>query len=811
MYKNYFSVALRNLLRHKFYSLINILGLTIGLVCFMMIALFVLDELSYDKFFKDSDRTYRVDFIGKLNGAEIKASTVGPPVARSLKADYPEVEESTRLRVTGNWFIKEKGTVETFKEETVLMAEQNFFEFFGLPMVYGDPATCLERPNTLVMDLSTSRKMFGDENPVGKVLVLDNEADYEVTGVYEDIPQNAHFHHNILLSMKTFKWTEDNDNWLNTSFHTYLKLSKGTTKEEFEAKFPEVIDKYCAPLIKRFLNMEMSEFMNGDNGLSFELFPLGDIHLYSAYNDELANNGDIKYVFIFSIIALFILTLACINFMNLSTARSANRAKEVGVRKVMGAFKRQLIIQFIMETIFLTFVSFLLAIVLTIILLPYFGELASKTMDFGVLISPKYLLIMLIVVVAVGVAAGSYPAFYLSAFKPAEVLKGKVVQGVKSGPVRSILVVFQFSISIIMIIGTAIVFDQLSFIQNKKLGFDKEQVIMVKDVWILREAAGAFGDEVRKNANVISSSLSNFTPVTDNGNNDLHFTDPVSTSENSLVINEAWVDADFDDVLGIQLREGRFFSKDLPSDTAACIMNVAAIKAFGYEDPIGKKLYSIEGDENGEYTVGYRIIGVMEDFHFKSMKSKIEPLVLKVGKYPSWLLVKTGTGDIAETLDFLKRTWSDFAPGQPFAYHFMDQRFDQIYVGERKVGQVFTVFAVLAVIIACLGLFGLAAFTAEQKTKEIGVRKALGASVSDIVNLLSINFLKLVMVAFFVAIPVSYMAMTKWLEDFAYRTDIRITTFVMAGFLAMVIAWVTISSQSWLAARANPVKSLRDE
>lgn len=815
MFKNYFNVALRNLIRHKFYSILNILGLTIGLVCFMMISLFVLDEMSYDKFFKDSERIYRVDFYGKLNGASLESSNVGFPTAPALKADYPEVEDAIRLNETGNWFIREKGKTETFKEENVLMGDANFFEFFSVNLIYGDPKTCLQRPNTIVMDLSTSQRMFGEENPVGKVLVLDNEDDYEVTGVYEDLPNGTHFHHNIILSMLSFfKESESsNDQWLSTNFNTYIRLREGVGKEDFDLKFTQVIDKYCAPLISQYLNMDMDEFSTSGNIIGFELFPMTDIHLYSDKQDELEVNGDIKYVYIFSAVALFILLLACINFMNLATARSANRAKEVGVRKVMGAFKGQLVNQFISEAVLLSLVSGIIALVLVILLLPNFEVLASKSLDITQVFTWQYLALIGSIVLAVGFLAGSYPAFYLSSFRPAEVLKGKVRQGIKSGPIRSILVVFQFSISIIMIIGTAIVFDQLAYIQNKKLGFDKDQIIMVKDAWILREKAQAFKEEVKRNPNILEASLSGFTPVGTRNNSNLHFNGMVPSTENSLVINQAWIDYDYLDLMGMEMDEGRFFSKDYGNDTAVCILNEAAVKAFGYEKPLGDKIYSHGGqDENGEVEiVGYKIIGVVKDFHFESLRDKISPLIMRLDDGTGYAMFKIQGSDIQNTISSIAATWDEFAPGQPFSYTFLDQKFDLQYAAEQKVGEIFSVFAVLAIFIACLGLFGLAAFTAEQKTKEIGIRKALGASVTNIVGLLSKNFMKLVAISFFISVPVSYWGMKQWLDDFAYRTEIKPLTFIIAGVLAFAVALATMSFQSWKAARVNPVKSLRDE
>ncbi|MEP4533019.1 MAG: ABC transporter permease [Cyclobacteriaceae bacterium] len=812
MLRNYFRVAIRSLLRHKFYSILNILGLTIGMVCFMMISLFVLDELSYDQFHKDANRIFRVDFMAQLNGEAIESSNTGAPTAKALKEDYPEVEDATRLNATGNWFIKEKGTTKTFKEEHVLMADPNIFDFFTVELIYGDPKTCLERPNTLVMDRTTAQKMFGDVNPVGKILVLDNEDDYEVTGVYEDLPDNSHFHQNILLSMITFYQPWQNDAWLSTNYNTYIKLQEGVTKADFEPKFTEVIEKYCAPLIMRYLNMNLEEFGSSGNQLAFSLFPMKDIHLKSHKQDELEANGDIKYVYIFSAVALFILVLACINFMNLATARSANRAKEVGIRKVMGAFRKQLVSQFISEAVMLTFISCVLSFIIAALLLPNFGELAAKSFAIGELIRWEFVALMAGLVLVVGLFAGSYPAFYLSAFRPAQVLKGKVRQGMKSGPIRSALVVFQFSISIIMIIGTAVVFDQLAFIQNKKLGFEKDQILMVNDAWILRDKAESFKNEVMRSSNIEDATLATFTPVSNVGNSDVHHKDPVATASNSIVINQAWVDYNYLDVMGMEMADGRFFSRDFGGDSTVCVLNEAAVKAFGYENAIGDKLYHAEDGPDGELIMeGNTIVGVVKDFHYASLKEKIGPLVIRLGRGNGFALFKLKGQDVKSTVETISNTWDEFAPGQPFSYTFMNQRFNSMYEAEQKVGEIFTVFAVLAIFIACLGLFGLAAFTAEQKTKEIGIRKALGASIASIVTLLSKNFIKLVLISFAISIPVSYFTMKEWLNDFAYRTDIKPLTFVIAGVVALVVAWVTMSFQSWKAARVNPVKSLRDE
>lgn len=811
MFKNYFNIALRNLLKHKFYSLLNITGLSIGLACFMFIALFIQHELTYDQFHEDADRIYRVDFRATLNGEDHIAANVGAPTGAAMKNDFPEIEDAIRLDDTGNWFIKRKGAMDSFKEEFVMRADSNFFSFFSVDMIYGDKANALNRPRTLVLDETTSKKIFGDIDPVGEVLVLDNRTDYEVTGVYADLPDNSHFHHNIILSMSSFDWIMTDNNWLSTNFATYIKLKEGATPEGVTAKIPTMIETYCAPLIEQFLNMNMEEFASSGNALGFSIMPLTDIHLHSQKMGELEANGDIKYVYIFSAIALFILILACINFMNLSTARSANRAKEVGVRKVMGVYKSQLIAQFLAEAILISLISAVIAYGVTFTALPAFNDLAGKDLSYLQLFDGWFLTFIFGIILIVGLLAGSYPAFYLSMFRPVEVLKGVIRTGMKSGPIRSTLVVFQFAISIMMIIGTSIVFDQLSFIQDKKLGYEKEQIIVVNDAWILRDKVETFKNEASRNASIINSTVTSFSPTGWNGNSDLYFKNPSAAADESLVTNEAVVDHDFLNTLQMDMADGRFFSKDFPSDSTVIVINETAARKFGFDDPVGKNLYCYEGSNDQPEVVAYKIIGVVKDFHFESLRTNIAPLLMRLGESNGYALFKVQNNDIDATVAHLQSTWERFVQGQPFEYHFMDQQFDALYDQEAKIGQIFTVFALLAIVIACLGLFGLASFTAEQKNKEIGIRKTLGASVPNIVNMLSKNFIKLVAISYVIAAPVAYYGMNFWLEDFAYRTSMKPMTFILSGAIAIGIAWFTISVQSWKAARSNPALSLRSE
>lgn len=810
MLKNYLNVAVRNLLKHKFYSIINILGLSIGLTCFLFIALFVQNEFSYDKNHPQADQIYRMDFSGSINGNEFITALMSAPAAATMKADYPEVIDAFRFRSTGNWFIKRKGKELTFKEENVINADPNFFKFWDTKLIAGDPENCLSRPHTLVIDATTAKKIFGDENPVGQIVVLDNKTDYEVTGVYEDFPENSHFHYNIMLTMEDREDANSNM-WMSFNFNTYLKLKEGTDPRALEVKFPDLLESKIGPEIQKFMNMSLEEFGSTGNYAGFSLFPLKDIHLNSDKLGELEANGDIKYVYIFSAIGIFILILACINFMNLATARSANRAKEVGLRKVLGAFRSQLIRQFISEAMLISFLSMLVAFGLAAVLMPYFNELAGKSFLATAIFSTDFMVIMLVIMVIVGLISGSYPAFYLSKFQPVETLKGKLNLGFKSGKIRSALVVIQFTVSIIMIVGTAIVFDQLSYIQNKKLGFDKNQVIMINDAWILGDKVTAFKNSTLQDSRITSATIASFLPVGTSNNNNVYYTGKNVNGNETHILNNHWIDYDYIKTLGMEIIDGRAFSKDFPSDSTAAILNEAAAKQMGFKTPVGSYITTYDGKQDSLYPVSYKVIGVVKDFHFRSLKENIDPLVFHMGKSTGYVALKVNTTELEATIDYVKTLWDDMAPGQPFAYSFMDERFDRIYASEKQIGKIFGVFAFLAIFLACLGLFGLAAFTAEQKRKEIGIRKVMGASVSHIVNKLSLNFIKLVAVAFILASPVAYFGMKLWLEDFVYRTEIKIWIFILAGIVSAGIAWLTMSVQSWKAARANPVNSLRNE
>ncbi|MEQ9425574.1 MAG: ABC transporter permease [Cyclobacteriaceae bacterium] len=811
MVKNYINVALRNLLKHKFYSGINILGLTVGITCFLMIFLYVQHELSYDKFHTGYEDIYRLDFSGILNAEEIIIAVASAPAKDALVADFPEVIDGIRFRTQGNFLVKQKDGTETLKEENVSYVDANFFDFFTVPLIRGDEKSALSAPNTLALSESASKKYFGDEDPIGKVLVLDNRHDYEVTAVYEDIPNNSHFDFDMLLSMEGLEEARM-PIWMSFNFNTYFKLQPGTDPAVVDAKFPAIVKKYIGPEIQRFMGASFDEFAAAGNKMAYFLFPMTDIHLQSDKMAELAPNGDIKYIYIFSAVAFFILLIACINFMNLSTARSANRSKEVGIRKVMGAYRHQLIRQFLAEAMIMSLVSFLLALAFTALLLPYFNDLAAKSLQFSDLINPTFIGSAVAAMLFVGLIAGSYPAFYLSGFRPVEVLKGKLNLGMKSGGLRSVLVVFQFWLSVIMIAGTAVVFDQLDYIQNKKLGFDKDQIIMLHDAWVMGDKVESYKNEVLQNTKILNGTITSFLPVGTSNNNTVFFPGTSPEGQNTYVMSNWRVDYDYIPTLGMELVAGRNLSRDFPSDSLGIIINEAAARQLGFEDPLGETITTFGGDDpsSPEYD-SYKIVGVVKDFHYESLRTNITPLVLYLGHSRGYVSFKIQGNDVQETVSFLQKKWDEFAPGQPFAYSFLDQRFSSIYENEQKIGNIFSVFAFLAIFIACLGLFGLAAFTAEQRYKEIGVRKVLGASITSIMALLSKEFIKLMIIAFVLAVPLAYYGMDLWLQDFAFRTELQPMTFVLAGVITFVISWTTMSFQSLRAARTNPVKALRDE
>jgi putative ABC transport system permease protein len=806
MIRNHFIVALRNLYRNKAFTAINIFGLAIGISTCLLIMLFVQNELSYDSFNAKADRIVRVIFRGSVQGEKMKEAMVMPPVAQTLKSEYPEVLEATRLRTFGVPRISYGNR--TFKESAFAYADSNFFQVFTLPFIKGDSKTALLEPNAVVISETVAQKYFGKENPIGKVLVFkDLNTSFKITGLMQNMPVNSHFHFDIFASMASFPQSRE-FSWMTSEYYTYLVLPKGYDYKKLEAKLPQDVEKYMGSQLQKAFGMNYTQFRQKGNELGLYLQPLKDIHLHSDLNLELEPVGDIRYVYIFSAIAVFMLLIACINFMNLSTAGASKRAREVGIRKVLGSLKRQLVRQFLLESLLITGFALLLSIILVYWSLPFFNKLSGKNLSLNLLSSPWVIPGLMIFGLFTGILAGSYPAFFLSSFKPVKVLKGKFASNNKTAGLRSGLVVFQFFISIILIVGTMTVHKQLAFIQNTKLGYNKEQVLIVQEAYWLGKNQDVFRQQLLRDPRVVSVSASGYLPAGYTYNNNfMVYAD--NNSDQFVKTLRYDIDYNYIQTLGIQIAEGRNFSTSFGTDSTAIIINEETAKAFGWgKNALGHNLTRTENDGT-KFT--YHIIGIVKNFHFKSFHEPISPLVMVLSNNSENIIVKIKTKDITGLLNTLKKNWTGLKAEVPFSYSFLDDRFNNTYQSEQRTGLMLSIFAGLTIFVACLGLFGLATFTAEQRTKEIGIRKVLGATVTSIVSLLSKDFLKLVFIAFTIASPIAWFMMNKWLQDFAYRTDISWWIFILAAGLAIMISLITVSFRAIRAATNNPVDSLRSE
>ncbi|WP_153800070.1 ABC transporter permease [Foetidibacter luteolus] len=803
MLKNYFKIAYRSFLKNKAFSLINILGLSIGIsVCFI-IMLFVQDELSFDRFNTKADRTYRIVFNASINGGKINEANVMPPVAQALMNDYPEVEEATRLHVDGRPKVAYKD--KSFKDAELAFVDANFFNVFTLPFIKGDAKTALLQPDAVVITKEQVHKFFGDEEPIGKVLIFNNNNPLKVTGVIDKVPANSHFHFDMFGSMATLDEARQ-PTWMASNFFTYLVLKKGFSYKKLEAKLPGMVEKYMGPQIQQEMGLSLAQFRTKGNELGFVLQPLTDIHFYSHSNFELGPSGDIRYIYIFSAVAFFMLLIACINFINLSTAGASKRAKEVGLRKVMGSGKPALIQQFLLESVLITCVALVLSTVFVQMALPVFNDLSGKNLSLG--FSFKPLAVLLSLGLLVGLLAGIYPAFFLSSFKPITTLKGNLTAGKKSFGLRSSLVVFQFFISVSLITGTIVIYQQMNFIRSAKLGYDKEHLLVLNNSWALGKNEKYFKEQLLKDPRVINITVSGYKPAGPSfNNNSLAY--PEGREDMMMKTLEYKIDEQYIPTLGMQMAAGRNFSATFPTDSLGMIINESAARAFGWgNNAVGKRIIR-ENSHRGK-NVAFTVVGVVKDFHFKSLHEAITPLLM-VLQPESGIIVKVRAEHISDLLAGIKTQWQKLTSEEPFSYAFMDELYNQTYAAEQKTGRILNIFTALTIIVACMGLFGLATYTAERRSKEIGIRKVLGASVAQVTTMLSGDFLKLVAIGCVIAFPLSYFVMHKWLQDFAYRIDMSWWMFLLAAAAAILIAVATVSFQAIKAALVNPVKSLRNE
>lgn len=799
MLRNYFKIGVRSLAKHRIFTLINVSGLAIGFACCILIGVYISDELSYDRFHQHADKTYRLtrEFKSPDGSTSLHLSRLAPPFVPLLKTDFPEMEMMTRFIQFGGPIRYED---KLFDETNIGWADNHIFDVFSFEFVSGNPEEALAEPNSMVISEEIEQKYFEDESALGKVLKFNNQASLKITGVFKEMPENSHFQMDMIgdfANIEAFYGGRENmmKAWGSNNFSTYFVIKEGATIAEIERRLPD------------FLIKHLGENATDWNALHVQ--KMTDIHLHSQLDDELGVNSDIKYVYIFTSIALLILVIAVINYMNLATAKSANRAKEVGMRKVLGAHKSSLISQFMIESLVLVFMALVLALMIVYFALPFLREFTDKSLliDTPQIMSGFGALILF--ALFVGVLSGSYPAFYLSSYKALSVLKGKLTTGVKSSGIRRTLVIIQFTISAILIACTGVVYQQMNYIQNKKLGYQKDRILTFRISSEIEDKIEVFKNELIQHPNINSASTSSRIPtiqLLDSQRAQAEVDGETITPE--VVIKALAIDHDFLETYQMELTAGRNFSRDFISDdTTAFILNEAAQEMIGWESPedaVGKGL-TYAGQKG-------KVIGITKNIHFETLQTAITPMVMYLPRRnPNWISVSIGTKDLKETVSFVEGLWASQSPNSPIRYRFLDERFETLYASEAQRSNLFTLFSFLAIFLACLGLFGLASFTVSRRSKEISIRKVLGASVQAIVTILSREFLILVGISILIAFPIAYLFMDDWLQSYAYRMDMNIIPFAGAGLIAILIAFTTISMQTFKAATRNPVKALKDE
>ncbi len=814
MLKNYLKVALRNLWKSRGFSAINIIGLATGLGVCLLIVLYVVDERSYDRFNEKADRIYRLDADLFFNNTLFSAAVSPRPMGPAMVKDYPDIETMTRINGGGDIMVKKGNNF--IQDHHLIWADSTFFRVFTVSMIQGDPNTALNEPGSIVITESVARRYFDGTNVVGKTIELENKTLCKVTGVIREMPRQSHFHPNFIRTMRD---NQDQNgpqaDWLSNNYQTYVLVRPGVSEAVLQSHVDQAVATYVGRQLQDMLHVSMKDMEKTGAHFRYHAMPLLDIHLHSNKSAEFEVNGNISYVYVFSFIAILILVIACVNFMNLSTARSANRAKEVGIRKVAGSTRGDLITQFLTESVLLSFFSLVLALGLALLLLPMFNTLSGKDMHAGMLFSGTFLPLLVLLVALVGVLAGSYPAFYLSSFQPIQVLKGKISSGLKGGKLRSILVVTQFCISIGLIIGTIVIYRQLNFIRTREVGFNRDQVLVIHNAYAAGDPVKNYRKDLLTLSGVADATLSGDIPTSGSSFSQNGWSRmPSFDSKDLVVLTNLFVDDHYIPTLGMKMAAGRSFDpQSFPTDSLGIIINESAVQLMGFKHPLDEKLYRPNGvDSSGKFTVAaYHIIGVVKDFNYSTVHNKILPLIMQLSDNRGSLAVRVKGGHIPDVVKQIEAKWQHMAEGVPFSYTFMDADFNKLYQAEQQTGQVFITFAVFAILIASLGLFGLVTYAAEQRTKEIGIRKVLGANVGGIVALLSKDFVKLVLIASLIAFPISWWAMNQWLQSFAYRVGISWWIFAVAGLAAVLIALVTVSLQTIRAALANPIRSLRSE
>ena len=815
MIKNYLKIAFRSLVKQKIYSIINVAGLSTGIASCLLITMFVRDEFSFDKFHENASSLYKVILERKYPNHSTHYAVIPHSYAEVMQRDFAEVSDVVKLGGPFNNVVVRhetpQGEIKQFEENFIMAADSNFFQIFTIALLKGDPQKVLLNRNDIVITAATAARYFGQADPIGKTLRMF-EQDFLISGVCEDIPANSHFRFDFLA-----KWTDEifggnqRINFTGFTSHVYVRLSPGTDVQALEDKFPRMVDTYAAAQIEQNLGTSWPDYKAAGNDYRYYLQPLTKIHLDPANIEaKMRPGGNLNYVYFLIAIAVLVLVIACINFMNLATARSAERAREVGVRKTMGSIRPQLMLQFLTESLLLSVIATLLAVGLIHLLLPYFNDLTQKQLSFD-FFGPLAALLFGITIL-VGFLAGSYPAFVLSGYNPVLVMKGNFTANTKGTWLRNGLVIFQFCISIILITGTLVVSRQMDFMQEKSLGYDKEQILVVERVFELNEQSQTFIDELKRVAGVASSAGS-FSLLGRQGDFFGAQFIPEGSTE-VLTTKSMGIDDDFASTVGFEFVDGHGYSRET-NDSLSIIINESAVRTMGLTDPIGKKLSQVQQTPEGQVTIQYTIIGVIRDFNFQSLRDHITPLTIQslesFNGPAAYAYARIKGRNIADIISEAEAKWKTLMPDQPFKYVFLDENLEAQYESEKQAGSIFGIFSGLAIIIACVGLFGLASYTASLRTKEIGIRKVLGANMGSVVLLLTRDFTKLILIAFVVAVPFAWYIMDTWLQSFAYRIDLGPGVFLLAGLTALMISWITVSYQSIKAAIVNPVKSLKSE
>ena len=788
------------------YVALNMAGLSIGLTCFLLISLYVIHELSYDRFHRNYENTYRLKVVGRMAGGELNQAVTAAPMAQAMLTDYPEVIRAARVRGMGDWLI---GYGENkFNEDGVLFADSTFFAVLDFRFLKGDPATALVRPRSMVMTEEYARKYFGDGEPLGqKVTVEADTVLYTVTGVIQNVPDNSHLKFDILASLSSYPGMANSQFWVSHSFYTYIVVNDGTQKEALQEKLQEMVIKYVGPQLQQILGQSIDDFRNAGNDFSYVMEPIKDIHLKGATQYNLEPPGSLSTVYIFAVIAFLVLVIAIINYVNLATAKSAGRAREVGIKKVSGASKTGLFLQFISESVIIAAIAVLVSVLLVFLLTPAFNELTGKTLSVG-LWNANGILLLILLIVVVGFSAGFYPALVLASFDPVDVLKGTMSPGSMSKRLRGILVVFQFAVSIIIIIGSTIVYRQLNFMTKKDLGFEKENLIVIRRAdafWRQRET---FREQVLRIDGVEKAGFSVQMPGMDYSNNAFFRDD--DPEKNTYLLQQSQVSFDFPQTLGVRLVSGRFFSREYGTDSTSILINEAAVKSLGLKEPVvGQYIKQPSGPDTFQR---YKIIGVMKDFHIASMHKKIDPVcftVLFPGGGDQFASIRLSGSNIPATIRAIEEKWREFAPDRPFQYEFFTDSWNNLYSSEMKTGKIFILFSLLAVFIACLGLIGLVAFMTNKRTREIGIRKTYGATAPVVLRLLIKETVILILIASLIAWPVAYFGSKYWMESFADKASVSMLIYFLATVVVITVGFISVIYQTLRAANYNPAQALR--